>query len=93
MDTRNGLVNFMLFIFLFAFSFIYSLHALSLPNVFYGVLAIIGFIVCLGGSLFNGVLAQRDGEALALWFFTFAGTCAIITVWYLTRCGTAFGWW
>ena len=93
MDTKNGLVNFMLFIFLFAFSFIFSLDALALPNVTYGVLALIGFIVCLGGALFNGILAQRDGEALSLWFFTFAVFCSIITVWYLTRCGTAFGWW
>lgn len=93
MDTKNGLVNFMLFIFLFAFSFIFSLDALAIPNVMYGVLALIGYVVCLGGSLFNGLLAKRDGEALALWFFTFAVVCSIVTVWYLTRCGTAFGWW
>jgi hypothetical protein len=93
MDTKNGLVNFMLFIFLFAFSFIFSLDALAIPNVTYGVLALIGFVVCLAGSLFNGVLSKRDGEALSLWFFTFAVVCGIVTVWYLTRCGTAFGWW
>lgn len=93
MDTKNGLVNFVLFIFIFAFSFIFSLDALAIPNTFYGVLALIGYLVGLGGALFNGMLARRDGEALALWYFTYAVIVAIITVWYLTRCGTAFSWW
>jgi hypothetical protein len=93
METKNGLVNFTLFIFIFAFSFVFSLDALSLPNAFYGVLALIGYLVSLSGSLFNGVLSHRDGEALSLWYFVYAVVVAIITVWYLTRCGTAFGWW
>jgi len=93
MDTKNGLVNFVLFIFIFAFSFVFSLDALATPNTFYGVLALLGYLVSLGGSLFNGLLARRDGEALSLWYFTYAVIVAIITVWYLTRCGTAFGWW
>lgn len=93
MDTKNGLVNFVLFVFIFAFSFVFSLDALATPNTFYGVLALIGYLVSLGGSLFNGILARRDGEALSLWYFTYAVIVAIITVWYLTRCGTAFGWW
>jgi hypothetical protein len=93
METKNGLINFSLFIFIFAFSFVFSLDALSLPNTFYGVLALIGYLVCLSGSLFNGLLASRDGEALALWYFVYAVIVAIITVWYMTRCGTAFGWW
>ncbi len=93
METKNGLINFMLFIFIFAFSFVFSLDALSKPNVLYGVLALVGFLVSLGGSLFNGALSQRDGEALSLWYFVYAVVVAIITVWYLTRCGTAFGWW
>lgn len=93
MDTRNGLVNFTLFIVIFAFAFVFSLDALAMPNTFYGVLALIGFIVCLAGSIFNGVLARQGGEALAVWFLTYAVIVAIVTVWYLTRCGTAFGWW
>lgn len=93
METRNGLINFTLFIFIFVLSFIFSLDALALPNVFYGTLALLGFLVSLGGSLFNGVLSKRDGEALALWYFTYAVIVGIVTVWYLTRCGTAFGWW
>ena len=35
----------------------------------------------------------QGGEALATWFFTYAIIVAIVMVWYLTRCGTAFGWW
>lgn len=93
MDTKNDLVNFVLFIFIFAFSFVFSLDALATPNTFYGVLALIGYIVSIGGALFNGLLARRDGGALSLWYFTYAVIVAIITVWYLTRCGTAFGWW
>ncbi|MBU1078918.1 MAG: hypothetical protein KKB59_00375 [Spirochaetes bacterium] len=93
MDTRNGLINFSLFIFVFAFAFIFSIDALAAPNTFYGVLALIGYLVSLGASLFNGFLAKRDGEALALWYFVYAVIVAIITVWYMTRCGTAFGWW
>lgn len=93
METRNGLINFTLFIFIFVFSFIFSLDALALPNVFYGALALVGYLVSLGGSVFNGVLSRRDGEALSLWYFTYAVLVGIVTVWYLTRCGTAFGWW
>lgn len=93
MDTRNGLVNFTLFIFLFALSFVLSLDALALPNTLYGVLALIGFLVCLAGSVFNAFLARQGGEALATWFTTYAIIVAIVLVWYATRCGTAFGWW
>lgn len=93
METRNGLINFTLFIFIFVFSFIFSLDALALPNVFYGVLALIGYLVSLSGSVFNGVLSRRDGEALSLWYFVYAVIVGIVMVWYLTRCGTAFGWW
>ena len=93
MDTKNGLINFSLFVFVFIFAFVFSVDALSSPNTFYGVLALVGFIVSLSASLFNGILARRDGEALALWYFVYAVLVGIITVWYMTRCGTAFGWW
>lgn len=93
MDTRNGLVNFALFVFIFAFSFVFSVDALAQPNTLYGVLALIGFIICLAGSIFNGAMARQGGEALAVWFFTYAVIVGVVTVWYLTRCGTAFGWW
>ncbi|PKL08015.1 MAG: hypothetical protein CVV51_11095 [Spirochaetae bacterium HGW-Spirochaetae-7] len=93
MDTKNGLINFSLFVFVFIFAFVFSIDALASPNTFYGVLALVGFLVSLGASLFNGILSRRDGEALALWYFVYAVIVGIITVWYLTRCGTAFGWW
>lgn len=93
MDSRNGFINFILFIFLFAFSFIFCLDALSLPNAFYGVVAAVGFLVCLIGSLFNGMMSQKDGEALAIWYYGFSLISGIVTVWYLTRCGSVFGWW
>lgn len=93
MDAKNGLVNFTLFVVLLAFSFVFSLDGLAGANVTYGVLALLGFIVCLAGSLFTGVLSHRDGEALAIWYFVYSVVVGIILVWYLTRCGTAFGWW
>lgn len=93
MDAKNGLVNFGLFILLFVFTFVFCLDALALPNTTYGVLALIGYIVCVGAALFTGILSRRDGEALAVWYFCYAVVVSIIFVWYLTRCGTAFGWW
>jgi len=93
MDAKNGLVNFALFVVLLAFSFVFSIDGLAAANVTYGVLALIGFIVCLAGSLFTGVLSHRDGEALAIWYFTYSVVVGIVLVRYLTRCGTAFGWW
>ncbi len=93
MDSKNGLINFSLFIFIFFFAFVFSLEALAGPNTFYGVLALLGFIVCLSASLFNGMLSRREGESLSLWYFTYAIIVGIKTVWYLTRCGTAFEWW
>ncbi|GAB1456266.1 MAG: hypothetical protein RBT62_09965 [Spirochaetia bacterium] len=93
MESKNGLINFSLFILIFVFSFVFSLDALTGPSTLYGVLALIGFIACLGGSLFNGMISRRDGEALALWYFSYAIIVGIVTVWFLTRCGTAFAWW
>ena len=53
MDTRNGLVTFGLFVLLFAFTFVFSMVALSEDNVAYGILALIGFLVCIGASVFK----------------------------------------
>ncbi|MCX7023157.1 MAG: hypothetical protein NT080_00875 [Spirochaetes bacterium] len=93
MDTRNGLVTFGLMILLFVFAFVFCLDALGTPNATYGVLAIIGFIACIGASLYNGMLSAREGEGLALWYRAYSVLAAIAFVWFLTRCGTAFGWW
>lgn len=94
MDSRNGLINFSLFIFLLIFSFTFSLLALAEPvSLLFGIFALVGFIVCIAGSVFNGILSKVDGSVLTLWFFTYAGFVSIITVWYLTRCGVLFGWW
>ncbi|GAB1432031.1 hypothetical protein MASR2M29_06560 [Spirochaetota bacterium] len=93
MDTKSGLINFFILVLVFAFAFIFSIEAIEGPNVFYGVVALVGFLVSLSASLFNGILAKKDGEALALWYLSFSVLIGIATVWYLTRCGTAFGWW
>lgn len=93
METRNGLVVFGLFVLLFAFTFVFCLDALSIPNTFYGICALIGYVVCISMSLFNAMMARREGEALAVWFSAYGVVVSIIFVWYLTRCGTAFGWW
>jgi hypothetical protein len=93
METRNGLIVIGLFVLLFGFTFVFCLDALRIPNTFYGILALIGFIVCIASGLFNGAMSHREGEALSLWFYTYAIIVSIIFVWYLTRCGTAFKWW
>lgn len=93
METRNGLITFGIFVLLFAFTFVFCLDALAIPNTMYGILAVIGYVVCISMSLFNGFTAHKNGEALAVWFNTYAVLVSIIFVWYLTRCGTAFGWW
>jgi hypothetical protein len=93
METRNGLLTFGIFVLLFAFTFVFCLDALSIPNTTYGVLALIGYVVCITASLFNGFNAGKNGEAMAVWFNTFAIVVSIVFVWYLTRCGTAFMWW
>jgi len=93
MDTRNSLINFGIFVLLFAFTFVFCLHALSVPSTLYGVLAIIGFVVCISMSIFNGYTGGKNGEAIAPWFYTYTVIASIIFVWYLTRCGTSFGWW
>jgi hypothetical protein len=93
MDAKNGLVPFGLLLVLFGFTFIFCMDALALPNVFYGGLALGGYIVCVAASLFLGMMAHREGEALSLYFYIYGVIVAIIFIWYLTRCGTAFGWW
>mgnify|MGYP001768541049 CR=1 FL=1 len=93
MDTRNGLLNFGVFVLLFAFTFVFCLDALAVPNTMYGVLALIGYVVCIAFGFFNGFTAHKNGEALAIWFNSYAVIVSIVFVWYLTRCGTAFGWW
>lgn len=93
MDTKNGLVNFGLFILLFAFTFVFCLDALAVPNTFYGVLAIIGFVVCIAASLFTGLISRREGAALAIWYLSYTVIVSIVFVWYLTRTGSAMQIW
>lgn len=93
MDNRSGLIIFGIFILLFGFSFVFCLDALRLQNVEYGVLALVGFLVCVFGGLMNGIFLKKDGGALAIYYFAFVILASIGTVWYMTRCGTAFGWW
>jgi len=93
MDTRNGLLNFTIFILLFAFSFVLGNDALSAQNTLYGVFAVLGYTVGIALAFFNGIMARRAGEALAIWYLTYAVVVSIVFVWFLTRVGTAFGLW
>ena len=93
METRNGLLFFGLFVLLFAFTFIFCLDALAIPNTMYGICALIGYIVCISMAIFNGFTMGKNGEALAVWYNSYAIIVSIVFVWYLTRCGTAFQWW
>lgn len=93
METRNGLITFFIFVLLSVFTFVFCLDALAIPNTTYGILAMIGYVVVITASLFNGFTAKQNGEALAIWFNTWAIVVSIVFVWFLTRCGTAFAWW
>jgi hypothetical protein len=93
METRNGLLTFGIFVLLAAFTFVFCLDALAIPNMTYGVLALIGYLVCITAGFFYGFTARQNGEALAVWFNSYAVVVSIVFVWYLTRCGTAFGLW
>jgi hypothetical protein len=93
MESRNGLILFGLFVLIFAFTFVFCLDALAVPNTFYGILALIGYVVCIAASLFTGYTSRQNGESIATWFSAYSIVVSIIFIWYLTRCGTAFGWW
>lgn len=93
MDARNGLLNFSIFILLFAFAFILGNDALVAGNTLYGVLAVIGYFVGITLGFYNGIMSRRSGEALAVWYNTYSIVVSIVFVWYLTRVGTAFQFW
>lgn len=93
MDNRTNMLLFIGLVVLFAFTFIFGLDALSLGSVKYGVIALIGFLVCIGFSLFQRSLLTKEGGAMMPWFYSFTIVIGVVFVWYLTRCGTAFGWW
>jgi hypothetical protein len=93
MESRNGLLTFGIFVLLSAFTFVFCLDALAIPNMFYGILAVVGYVVVIAASIFLGFTARQNGDALGVWFNSWAVLVAIVFVWYLTRCGTAFKWW
>lgn len=93
MESRNGLITFVIFVVLFVFSFVLGNDALSAQNTTFGVLSLIGYVVCIAGSFFNGFTARKNGEALAIWFLSYAVVVSVIFVWFCTRCGTSFMWW
>jgi len=93
MESRNGLITFGIFVLLSVFTFVFCIDALAIPNTTYGVLAIIGYVVIIAASFFNGFTARKNGEALGVWFTSWAILVSIVFVWYLTRCGTAFKFW
>lgn len=93
MEMRGSFITFCLIILLFAFSFVFSIEALSNFNTLYGIFAVAGFIVCILVSIYNGVIAGQNGEAIKNWYNIFTVISGIVFIWFLTRCGTAFGWW
>ena len=93
MDSRNGLIPFGLLVLLFAFSFVFCLDSLAIPNTLYMVLALVGFVAALFCSLLLGLFARRDGEALSVWYNTYLLVAGVIFVWYLTRVGTFYKLW
>jgi hypothetical protein len=93
MDSRNGLIPFGLLIVLFAFTFVFCIDSLSIPNMTYLTLAIIGYVVCIAASLLLGLFARQEGGALSVYYSLYALLVSIIFVWYLTRVGTFVRLW
>lgn len=93
MDNRTDMLLFIALAVLFAFTFVFGLDALAIPEVRYGVISLVGYVVCLFFTIFKGMLLKKDGGAMMPWYLTFAIVQGILFVWYLTRCGTAFGFW
>lgn len=93
MDNRPSMLLFFGLVILFAFTFVFCLDALAVPNVKYGIIALFGYIVCMGFSLIQAAFLKKDGSPLLPWFRTYTIIVGIVFVWYLTRCGTAFSWW
>ena len=93
MNNRTGLLSFFVLVIVFVFTFVFCLDALAKQVVEYGVLALIGYLVCVVVSLLMGGFARKNGEALAVWYFAYTIVVSIVFVWYLTRCGTAFSFW
>ncbi|GAB1484569.1 hypothetical protein MASR2M78_33870 [Treponema sp.] len=93
MDNRTSMLLFIGLVVLFAFTFVFGVDALAVPSLKYGVLAMIGFVLSLGFSIFQWTLLKKEGGAMTPWFISYAVIIGIVFVWYMTRCGTAFGWW
>ncbi len=93
MDNRTNMLLFIGLVVLFVFTFVFGLDALTLSNVTYGILALVGYMVCIGFSLFQYSLIKKEGGAMLPWFLSYAVVIGILFVWHLTRTGTSFGWW
>ena len=95
MDNRSGLVLFGMLVLALVFSVTLSWDALSggSTSVVYGIFALAGFILCVAASFFEFLLLKREGVALSYWFLIAGIIISVIFIWYLTRCGTIFGWW
>jgi hypothetical protein len=93
MDNRTNMLLFISLTVLSALTFVFGLDALVISSVKYGVISLIGYLICLGFSIFESALLKKDGSPLLLWFRVYTIVVGIVFVWYLTRCGTAFGWW
>lgn len=91
--ARNYLVFIFILILIFAFSFVFCWQALTEQNTLYGILALVGFTAGIVSSLAIGTQAREESGALFAWFYGYALVIGIITVWYLTRCGSLFKFW
>ncbi len=91
MDSRSGLVTFGLFVLLFVFILVFSINADEVGNAAFGVLALIGYVFSIGASVYNGILARREGSALEAWFKIYAAVVFVAFLWFLTRTGNIFG--
>lgn len=93
MEARNYLIFFIVLVITFAFSFVFGQHSLAYDIVLYGILATVGYALCIGVAIIFAMIIRTEGGGLAAWFSIYTVVAAIIFVWYLTRAGVKFGWW
>lgn len=93
MDNRTGMLLFFSLVIVFLFSLIFGVVALSEELLAAGIVALAGFILSLGFSIFQAALMKREGGSMTNWFNVYTIVVGIVFVWFLTRSGTVIGLW
>ena len=84
------MITFGIFVLLAAFTFVFCLDALAIPNTDYGVLALIGYRRLHRRLALQRLHREAERRGPRGLVQQLRRVVSIVFVWYLTRCGTAF---